>query len=256
MEPSKTLELPERPTPDEMAKGSSAALGWIEGSLKAIYVAYRDAPQAPAMDRSGYLGVYNAVHEYCRPTKSGSDRHRGAHLRGRDVYDALERQITIHCKDLAGLVFAATTLEDGLVPRTLIMSYLERWERLGRVAGLVGRLLRSLDRHFTTREIDEQSSRRRDIDVQVYEIEDLHKKLWKQEVLKLSWVSHDLAEGDVQVKDAVEALQKRVDDESVESGDERKLLENFLGCLTFLGVKYPARSPHDFRPVAREKGFG
>jgi len=254
MEPTQgVIQLPEGPTAGEASKGSTTALNWIEESLKAIYAAYRDAPvsdKAPTLDRSGYLGIYNAVHEYCRP----SDGHRGAHLRGKDIYLALERQIAVHCQDLAALVFAATALEDELVPRTLIQSYLERWERLGQVAGLAGRLLRSLDRHFTKREIDEQRSSNRG--VKVYEIEDLHKITWKQEILRLFEASHDLGNGDVHIKDAVQSLQKRVDDEATESEAEREILDQFARSLTFLGVRYSARSPHDFRPVAREQGFG
>lgn len=247
-----TINLPNRPSPELISKGSTECLDWIEASLNAIYAAYLHTPtsdKVPSLERSSWLGIYNAVHVYSRPTKSSTEPQRGAHIRGKDLYDALERQVTVHCQDAAGLIFA---LENDLM---LIQSYLEQWDRLPQVAGLISRLMRSLDRHYIKRAVDEQKGGQK-LCPEVYDIEDLHKKLWKQEVLRLPYAAQKLDEGNPQIVEAVERLQKSVDGGAADSAQQRELLKRFAKSLVFVGVKSTASSPDDPEPVVHEKGFG
>ncbi|KAG9688254.1 hypothetical protein KCU85_g9761, partial [Aureobasidium melanogenum] len=154
-------------------------LAWIQSRVHDIYSAAKHLPpdsKSVTISRSAYTELYTAIFDYLVFDKQGS-----AHLKGEDLYRGLEREIRIYCSDIRHEFSSKETQEndkDENAAERLLTAYLFQYERFLSLTKLVRNILGFVERHWIKRELDEK---RKD----VYTIEDLHRKLWKEETLQI-----------------------------------------------------------------------
>ncbi|KAH0359169.1 hypothetical protein KCU65_g10105, partial [Aureobasidium melanogenum] len=174
---------------------------------------------------SAYTEIYTAVFNYVRLERRGS-----AHLNGEDLYRNLEREIQVYCSDVRGDVFPKETqgneVDENAAGR-LLTAYSIEWERFTKLIKFVGHLFHYVERHWITRVISEK---RKD----VYTIEDLHKKLWKEETLQ--------AQKDEPASQELQALTAAATVLRGKAGgmtaQETDLIEGVVKSLSSLGLSF------------------
>lgn len=188
------IKLPEQPPAEEMAKRSRATLKWIDSCLGTIYSAYLsdlDDDKVPSLDLRSTLSMYTAIHEYCAPPESDPIARKSAlYSRGAELTSVLEKQVRAHCARVRDLVFAPQG-DVGSTATNLLETYTIHYGRYTRVTELVKHLFRYLERHELMRELGGQLGTTKACEART--IEDLHRKVWKEEILlELHDDAHDL----------------------------------------------------------------
>ena len=214
--------------PSNIRSDHAATLGWLKTSIAAIYLAARSPPtqdQPPTLARSAYLHLYATAHEYTDSTKTARESPNSG-----DLYRFLWDQINAHCSEVRAHLSAAEHGEGIDGARRTIEDYLSHWHHFMLLAGLVANVLRSLDRTHIQQMISEK---RKDW----YYIKELHKLVWKNEILQLDEGS---AEGDTGAKlaSAIAVLQKEPVDQ-IES--DKDLVDRFLESLEALDRQLKAQ---------------
>lgn len=217
------LSFPQRPSTQDTKNDSAATLAWLKTNVSAVYLAGRTKPspeEPPRLARSAYLDFYTAAHDYCMVTKTA----RSPPLID-DLYRGLRDAIQAHCSEVRDQLFghgSRTGIDDA---RHTIGEYLAQWQRFTHIAPLVANLLRSLEKDWISRLIDEK---RKD----VYRIKDLHTNIWKNEILQVG-VDSTMAATGSELQKALVTLQEHGED-GVES--DNNLVEGFLESLKTIGV--------------------
>lgn len=211
-----------------MSSDHAVTLAWLKTSIASIYLAAKSSPthgQLPTLARSAYLHLYSTAHEYTDSTKTARESPNSS-----DLYHFLYDQIMAHCAEVRVHLDAADNGEGADGARRTIKNYLSHWHHFMLLAGLVANVLRSLDRTHIQQMISEK---RQDWHC----IKDLHKLVWKDEILQLG---KDSTEGDIgsKVASAMAALQKEPGDE-VES--DKDLVERVLKSLEALDRQLEAQ---------------
>jgi len=110
-------------------------------------------------------------------------------LRGEEVYIALQKQLRKHCIRVRNLLLTVEDADAAAAKTSNV--YMARYEQHMHVADLMKNVLRFLERHCIIREPDEHRYTLNGHEV--YTIKDLHKEVWKEEILKLDDNASDLA---------------------------------------------------------------
>jgi hypothetical protein len=203
--------------PSNIRSDHATALAWLKTSIAAIYLAARSSPtqdQPPTLARSAYLNLYSTAHEYTDSTKTAKESPNSS-----DLYRFLWDQIKTQCSEVHANLSVAEDGEGIDGARRTIENYLSHWHHFMLLAGLVANVLRSLDRTHIQVMV---SAKQKDW----YYIKDLHKLVWKDEILKLN---KDSTETDVgsNVASAMATLQKQTGNVLESDKDlENRLLES------------------------------
>lgn len=226
--------------PSNIRSDHAAALEWLKTSIAAIYLAARSSPtqdQPPTLARSAYLNLYSTAHEYTDSTKTAKDSPNSG-----DLYLFLGDQITTHCSEVRVHLSAAENAEEIDGARRTIEDYLSHWHHFMLLAGLVANVLRSLDRTHIQVMV---SAKQKDW----YYIKDLHKLVWKNEILQLDQNSTEADVGS-KVASAMATLQKQTCN-VVES--DKDLVDRLLESLQALDAqrKTQVRTLKAFNTKAR-----
>lgn len=212
------LEFPQSPSAKEIRSDHAAALAWLKTTIATLYVAERTSAshgKPPTLTRNAYLGLYSTVHEYTEATKTAR-----ASPNTNDLYQYLWEQIKFHCSVVRARLHAAEISPGVDDARQTVESYLSEWHQFTLLAGLVSNLLRSLDRTWIKRLIDEQKK-------DIHLIRDLHNLVWKNEILQTG-VDHTEAEKIVSV---VATLREQNEE------DDKALVDKFTKSLEAIGVR-------------------
>lgn len=212
------LHAPPPPSYTATKEDPSNTLLWIQNRIAELYSLNHPEPQQnnpttppPISNHAAFLNIYNAVNSYITATKtkhgSLSAAHARAELSGEDLYRSLERAIRSHCQESSQNVNAATEI---------LPVYLERWTVFVAIRDRVMRLFRDLDRHWISRVRDEKR-------MEVYSLQDLHLRVWKEEVL------------DGEIRDAVKGLLQR--DQAGMRDEGMRVLEGCMASLREVGVE-------------------
>lgn len=183
--PVSIFEMQYPPPKAEPAKASSPQsttrdpliiLKYIESEIFSLYTAASTKPTdetPPHLARSKYLDIYTAIHDYDLATKK-----RDSPVSGEYLYHWLGSQMRDYCTSTRGYIFRGQHDDnDASSSRHLLTTYLSCYRKFGRLATLVANLMQCWERHWLRRVKDEKK-------ISVGSIEELHKLVWRQEVLE------------------------------------------------------------------------
>jgi cullin 1 len=233
------LEFPEPPSRKDAEADPAATLAWLKENITTIYLTGRrtspSQDKPPALAPSAYLGLYTAVHNYCRfAIHMRSTKSNAAQLTGEYLYRGLEEIIRDHCSQVrASLLFLS---KEPTAAAEMIQEYLAQWGMLKKhLAALVSHTLGHMERHWVRRELDEKRKG-------IHLIQDLHTVVWKEEILPQ--VSEDSTTATAvttrsELRRALETLLQEQGGDGAES-DRKDLAERFLESLRSIGVDLEA----------------
>jgi hypothetical protein len=216
------------PPPTNVRSDHAAALEWLKTSIAAIYLAANSSPtqdQPSSLARSAYLNLYSTAHEYTDSTNTVNESPNSS-----DLYLFLWDQIKAHCSEVRTHLSAAESGDGVPGARRTIENYLSHWHHFMLLAGLVANVLRSLDRTHIQVMV---SAKQKDW----HHIKDLHKFVWKDEILQLDVSSNEVDFGS-KIASAMAVLQKQTADET---GSDEDLVTKFLKSLQALDVQRKAQ---------------
>jgi hypothetical protein len=199
------LEFPQSPSAKEIRSDHAAALAWLKTTIATLYTAARTSPsqdKPPTLTRNAYLGLYSTVHEYTEATKTAR-----ASPNTNDLYQFLWDQIKLHCSEVRARLLSAETSTE-VDARHMVERYLAESHQFTLLAGLVSNLLRSLDRTWIKRLIDDCL-------------------VWKNEILQ---AGVDSAEAE-KIASAVATLRDQTEE------NDRALVDNVTKSLEAIGVR-------------------
>lgn len=196
----------------------TAKLVYIKTEISAIYTAAKDSytndDQALNIDHDKYIELYTAVHDFCTTIVQRSKAQPGdANAEFRNLYQYLVDEIKGYCIDVRGNIFSVDdNAMDENAARKVLTIYSSHHRKFIKLSSLLRNLLGFWDRYWIRREWLEKK-------IQVASVEELHKVIWKAEVLEkgmegvadavaiLSETKGDMTEYDaVLVKDVVKGL--------------------------------------------------
>jgi hypothetical protein len=157
----------------------TTTLTYIKTEISSIYTAAKtlnNNDKALQIDHDRYLKIYTAVFDYCTMTKNKS-KPVGWAVNDRDLYDFLDFEIQSYCRYIREKVLEIDREGvDVIVARKTLTTYLSCFRTFEKLASLVRSLVRFWDRHWMRREWHEKK-------IRVASVEDLHRTLWKEEIL-------------------------------------------------------------------------
>ncbi|KAI5243927.1 Cullin repeat-containing protein [Aureobasidium subglaciale] len=210
------------------ATDPAATLFYIQDQVSIIYKSARANQQdehPPPPDHNTYIKIYTAIWQF---TTAGGRRSNAAHLAGEEIYRVLEREIRNYCIDIREVVFTASDDADGNPPRKLLSGYVASYRRFANLSILMKNLMKYVERHWIRREIDEKKKN-------IYLIEDLHKLIWREEILQISAHNTLSKKGVEDLSDAVAALQGA--NQGITEHD-RKLITDVVKALASLSITF------------------
>jgi hypothetical protein len=159
----------------------TTTLTYLKTEISSIYTAAKtpeNNDEALHIDHKRYIQIYTAVFDYCTMTKNKS-KPVGWAVNNRDLYDFLDSEIQRYCRHIREKVWEIDG--DGvnvIGARRTLTTYMSCYRTFEKLAALVRSLVRFWDRHWMCREWDLKR-------VRVASVEDLHRTLWKEEVLEI-----------------------------------------------------------------------
>ncbi|CAD0087133.1 unnamed protein product [Aureobasidium mustum] len=151
-------------------------LKYIESEISSLYTSASAKPTdetPPHLARSKYLDIHTAIHDFDLATKK-----RDSAISGEYLYHWLGSQMRDYCTSMRGYIFRDQHDDnDASSSRNLLTAYLSCYRKFGRLAILVANLMQCWERHWLRRAKDEKK-------ISVGSIEELHKLVWRQEVLE------------------------------------------------------------------------
>jgi hypothetical protein len=180
----------------------TTTLAYIQTEISSIYSAANtsnnDDDQALHINHDRYIEIYTAVHNFCKDPKS---RPPAKNLEV--LYRWLASEIRSYCKHIRGNALGLNNDHemDVAVARKMLTTYMVCHCRFTKLSSLVRNLLGFWDRHWMRREFAEKR-------IPVASIIDLHKAVWKEEILEVDAKSSLSKEGLEKLADAVAILKE------------------------------------------------
>jgi hypothetical protein len=233
--PPAALEFLEPPSRKDAEADPAATLAWLKENITAIYLTGRrtspSQDKPPALAPSSYLGLYTAVHNYCRfAVHARNTKSNAAQLTGELLYRGLEEIIRDHCSQVRARLLSFS--KERTAVAEMVQEYLAQWSMLTQhLAPMVAHTLGHLERFWVLRELDEK---RKDI----YPIRDLHTVVWEEEILSQAGGDSTMATAATtrsELERAVRTLLQEQGGDGIES-DRKDLAERFLESLRSIGV--------------------
>ncbi|KAH0002343.1 hypothetical protein KCU78_g14412, partial [Aureobasidium melanogenum] len=225
-EPQPGTEPTDVPRRQETHANPAPTLAWIQSRVHDIYSAAKHLPpdsKSVNISMNAYTKIYTAIFDYVT-----SGKPRSAHLPGEDLYRILEREIGGYCSDIHYKIFPRETqgnaMDENAAGR-LLTAYTVQWERFIKLTKFVRNLFHFMERHWVKREIDEKNKN-------VHTIENLHKKLWKEEALQIQ--KDELSSQELQALTAAAMILR--EKAGGTTAEETDLIESFFKSLSWIGL--------------------
>jgi hypothetical protein len=180
----------------------TTTLAYIQTEISSIYSAANtsnnDIDQALHIDHDRYIEIYTAVYNFCKDSKSQPPAKNVEVL-----YRWLASEIRSYCKHIRGnaLCIDCDAGMDVIAARKTLTRYMTCQRRFTKLSSLVRNLLGFWDRHWMRREFAEKK-------IPVASVVDLHKAVWKEEILDIDAKNSSSKKGLEQVTDAVAVLKE------------------------------------------------
>ncbi|KAI4763407.1 hypothetical protein E4T52_04606 [Aureobasidium sp. EXF-3400] len=154
----------------------TTTLAYIKTEISAIYTAAKDFDtnndDILHISQDKYIKLYTAIFDYFRRLKTPSTP-LSLTDKGRIIFQYLDCEIRVFCKDVRDIIFTVEAEREDMsvtCARKVLMKF-------ARLASLVRNLMSTWDRHWVRREWLEKK-------IQSANVEELHKAIWKEEVLE------------------------------------------------------------------------
>ncbi|KAG9522128.1 hypothetical protein KCU93_g7177, partial [Aureobasidium melanogenum] len=231
--PQPGTEPADVPSRQEIHANPAPTLAWIQTRVHEIYSATKDlSPDSKSVPIStgAYAKLYAAIFNYGTAVKP---KGRTAYLNCEDLYHSIKREIRVYCSDVRHELFPKETQENDMdesAAGRLLTAYILQWERFMKLTKFVRNLFHFVERHWIRREISEKRKN-------IYTIEDLHKKLWKEETLQIQ--KDEPSSQELQsLTAAALVLREKAGNMTVEDTD---LIENVVKSLSSIGLSIDGR---------------
>jgi hypothetical protein len=182
------------------------SLAYIQTEISNIYSAAKttdnDNDQAIRVESNKYIEIYTAVFNFCKEAMQKSQSQPPA-KNGEVLYRWLTSEIRSYCKHICGSALSLNN-DDGMdviAARKILTTYIACHHAFVKLSSLVRNLLGFWDRHWMRREHDEKK-------IPVASIIDLHKVVWKEEILDVDAKNSLSKEGLEKLADAVAILKE------------------------------------------------
>jgi hypothetical protein len=183
----------------------STTLAYIQTEISNIYSAAKALDNDDAalqIEHDRYIKIYTAVFDFCKTAMQTSNSQPPAE-NGQILYRWLTSEIRNYCKHIRNDTFgiASDGEMDVIAARKILTTYLSCHGRFAKLSSLVKGLLGPWDRHWMRREWSEKK-------IQVASIEELHRAVWKEEILDIDPKNSLSKKGLEEVTDAVAVLRE------------------------------------------------
>jgi hypothetical protein len=203
----KSTELPHKEPPaippflQEFPIDPTTTLAYIQTEISSIYSAAKtssnDNDQALHINHDRYIEIYNAVYNFCKESKSRPPANNVEIL-----YRWLASEIRSFCKSTRGNALGLDSDDemDPVSARKMLTTYMACHRTFTKLTSLVRGLVRFWDRHWMRREWSEKK-------IPVASVEDLHRAIWKEEILDIDAKNSLSKKGLEKLVDAVAVLR-------------------------------------------------
>jgi hypothetical protein len=202
----------------------TTTLTYIQTQISAIYTTAKTSNnnnQIPYLSHDTYSKIYTAVFDYLTKSKES------AWVLGGVIYRFLHSEIQNYCKHIRNNIFGTGNGDtDITTARKRLGLYMSSYRIFAKVSSLVRGLVRVWDRHWMRREYGLRK-------IRVASVEDLHKAIWKEEVLGVDVEGMSEKNGVEELTDAVAILRAT---EGGMTDYDSVLLRNIAKGLSGLGV--------------------
>jgi hypothetical protein len=183
----------------------STTLAYIQTEISNIYSAAKALDNDDAalqIEHDRYIKIYTAVFDFCKTAMQTSNSQPPAE-NGQILYRWLTSEIRNYCKHIRNDTFgiASDGEMDVIAARKILTTYLSCHGRFAKLSSLVKGLLGPWDRHWMRREWSVKK-------IQVASIEELHRAVWKEEILDIDPKNSLSKKGLEEVTDAVAVLRE------------------------------------------------
>jgi hypothetical protein len=184
----------------------TTTLAYIQTEISSIYAAAKTSnnndDQVLKINNDKYIGIYTAVTEFSVLAMQRSKSQPTAE-NGEVLYRWLASEIRSYCKHIRvnALGIDSDHEMDVVAARKLLATYTACHRTFTRLSSVVRNLLGSWDRHWMRRESAEKK-------IPVASIVDLHRVVWKEEILDIDAKNLLSKKGLEQVVDAVAVLKE------------------------------------------------
>jgi len=172
----------------EIPMDPTSTLEYIKTQISSIYTAAAKIPdpdnhdndeQALHIDHDTYAKIYTAVFDYTRVSDQRPKTQQSPGVRGEIIFQHLSAEIRKYCECVRGQVFGVDNNEvvDEMRARKVLKMYMSCYGRFSRLSLLVKNLMGFWNRHW----VGHQWALRK---ISVSSVEELHKLIWKEEVLE------------------------------------------------------------------------
>jgi hypothetical protein len=169
-----SFSVPKPPSHTETRNNPNETLTWINKRVLELISSTKQTPngEASTLDRTAYLVIYSTIHDLAN---SRSPQNQNGPSQGERLYCSLADILRKHCKHLRVKILQrhSDAADQDLA---VLQTYAREFKRYRALAGLVAHLFRNLDRHWCKQMLDEGKPG-------VYQIWDLHLRIWKEEVV-------------------------------------------------------------------------
>jgi hypothetical protein len=168
-----SFSVPKPPSYTATCKNPEETLAWINKRVRELISSTKQIPngEAPTLDRTAYLVIYSTIHDLAG---SPSPQNQNGPSQGERLYYSLADTLRNHCKHLHIKILerCSDAVDQDLA---VLQTYVREFKRYRVLADLIAHLFSNLDKHWCKQMLDEGKTG-------VYQIRDLHLRIWKEEV--------------------------------------------------------------------------
>lgn len=163
----------------------TVTLEYIITQLSGIYTAAKTSDsddnddKVLHIDHDTYAKIYTAVFNYLRTPEKRSTPQSSA-AKGEFLFQHLSAEIKGYCEFVRSQMLSIDSgieMVDAIRARKVLIAYMSCYHAFTRLAALVKGVLRYWDRHWMRQQWDDKK-------IPVRSVEELHKMVWKEEVLE------------------------------------------------------------------------
>jgi hypothetical protein len=169
-----SFSVPKPPSYTATCKNPEETLAWINKRVRELISSTKQIPngEAPILDRTAYLVIYSTIHDLAG---SPSPQNQNGPSQGERLYYSLADTLRNHCKHLHIKILerCSDAVDQDLA---VLQTYVREFKRYRVLADLIAHLFSNLDKHWCKQMLDEGKTG-------IYQIRDLHLRIWKEEVV-------------------------------------------------------------------------
>jgi hypothetical protein len=169
-----SFSVPKPPSYQETCNNPDGTLTWIKKRVLEVISSTKQNTneEAPTLDRTAYLVIYSTIHDLAR---SRSPQNQNGPSQGERLYCSLADILRKHCKQLRIKILQRHS-DAADQELAVLQTYAWEFKRYRALADLIAHLFSNVDKHWCKQMMDEGKPG-------VYQIRDLHSRIWKEEVV-------------------------------------------------------------------------